>query len=165
MEDHPPLSDGGRLVSASAQVAETQMSFYVDKNKQLLDSLPPSNSDPIDVLRRAVNKRGPIQAPVMELREITTLEMTNMLKKLGNSTSRANDELEAVMIKAAAVHLLKPLTFLVNLSIRNKDFSNHWKIGKLVPLFKGKNLDRLQPSSYRLVALLPVVGKLAERAI
>ena len=40
-----------------------------------------------------------------------------------------------------------------------------WKIGKLIPLWKGRGQEKLNPASFRPVSLLPVLGKLTERAV
>ena len=40
-----------------------------------------------------------------------------------------------------------------------------WKIGRVVPVHKGKGLPRHLPASYRPITLLPVVSKLVERAV
>ena len=38
-------------------------------------------------------------------------------------------------------------------------------MGKLIPLYKGKPLDRLSPEAYRPVSILPSVSKLVERQV
>ena len=65
----------------------------------------------------------------------------------------------------AAIQLLEPVKFLINLPIRKSKFPARWKLGKLILLYKGKGLDRYHPASYRPVSVLPVIGKMAERAI
>ena len=51
------------------------------------------------------------------------------------------------------------------MSIRKKTFVSHWKIGKLILLFKGKGLAKMDPASYRPISLLSVTSKLVERAV
>ena len=51
------------------------------------------------------------------------------------------------------------------MSIRQSKFINHWKIGKVVPLYKGKSSDQLSPKGYRPISLLPLISKIAERVV
>ena len=44
-------------------------------------------------------------------------------------------------------------------------FPPRWKVGLLLPLHKGKGLDRRDPTSYRPISLLPVLGKVTERLL
>ena len=84
---------------------------------------------------------------------------------LGNTTSAANDRLDALAIKHGAKILHGPITHIINCSIRTLKFATKWKIGKLLPLHKGKGLDPLDPKSYRPISILPVIGKITERIL
>ena len=53
----------------------------------------------------------------------------------------------------------------INSSIENSNFIAKWKIGRLLPLYKGKGLDIHSPDSYRPISLLPVLSKLTEHAL
>ena len=91
-----------------------------------------------------------------------TLEL---LKRMGNSTSFGHDGLDAASLKCVSDLITKPLTHICNISISGSTFVNKWKLGKVIPLFKGKGLDRLSPKSYRPISLLPVTSKLVERIV
>ena len=68
-------------------------------------------------------------------------------------------------IKVAAVHLLKPIQFIINQSIATGTFPTQWKLAKLIPLLKSKDICPFNPSHYRPISILPVVSKLVERAV
>ena len=102
--------------------------------------------------------------PVFNFREITTLEAAKLISKLGSTTSSGHDEVDAMMVKIVAEHLVQPVKHLVNVSLMKNQFANRWKLSKIVPLLKGKKLNRLEPASYRPVALLPTLSKIVERA-
>ena len=101
----------------------------------------------------------------MEIREISAATMARLIQRLSNSSASGMDEIDSIVIKLAAVPLLQPITFLINLSILTQTFPNKWKIGRISPLYKGKNLPKHHPGSYRPITLLPVISKLAERAV
>ena len=73
--------------------------------------------------------------------------------------------LDSISVKVLAPYVHKPLTYIVNLSIRQSIFASRWKIAKLIPVHKGKKLPTNLPSSFRPVSLLPTVSKLVERVV
>ena len=93
------------------------------------------------------------------------METLKILKELGNKTSSVHDRIDALSLKHGAQILHGPITHIVNCSIRTSKFASKWKIGKLLPLHKGKGLDPLSPKSYRPISLLPILGKIVERAV
>ena len=119
------------------------------------------------MLKKALKKWGDLanEREIFKLREISLLETANLNKGLGSSKSFGHEGLDAMAIKLAANSLLKPINFLINLSIRKQEFATHWKIGRLIPLFKGKRLAKTDPYNYRPISLLPVTSKLLERAV
>ena len=85
--------------------------------------------------------------PVMDLREVTLSETYKIINKLGNSLARGNDEIETQAVKVGINPLLKPINYIMNLSIRKITFPMKWKIGKVL----GKLSERavqLQMSRY-----------------
>ena len=93
------------------------------------------------------------------------MDTLKILKELGNTTSAANDRLDALALKHGAKILHGPITHIINCSIKTLKFASKWKIGKLLPLHKGKGLDPMDPKSYRPISLLPVIGKITERIL
>ena len=73
------------------------------------------------------------------------------------------DGLDALTVKSAADELSGPLTHLINISIRTKTFASRWKISRIIPHLKSQEASKIDPSSYRPVALLSTVSKLVER--
>ena len=133
----------------------------------MIENLPPPTSDPLDTLNKALDNWGPkrLERDIFEFTPITTLKTLELIKKLGNNTSTAHDNLDDMMIKLGVKSLHGPIKHLINLSIRDSTFAAQWKIGQIRPLHKGKGLDKHCPSSFRPISLLPVIGKLTERAL
>ena len=53
----------------------------------------------------------------------------------------------------------------MNLSLTTLTFPKAYKVGKVVPLYKGKDSSVTAPKSYRPVALLPMTSKVLERVV
>ena len=138
-----------------------------EKTNTLINQLPPPTKDPTSNLREALDNWGTNKnsRETLIFKEVLEYETLKTIKSLGNNTSTAHDRLNAMFIKAGDDILSGPINHTINLSIKYSKFPARWKIGVLLPLHKGKGLDRKDPSSYRPISLLPVIGKIAERMI
>ena len=75
------------------------------------------------------------------------------------------DNLDSSIIKFAAPVILPALTHVINLSLGTACFPAKWKLARVVPVLKNKDLDTANPGSYRPICQLPVVSKLTERVV
>ena len=85
------------------------------------------------------------------------------LCKLNSSKGTGSDIFPARFVKDASAVLTKPITYIVNLSIRSGSVPGTLKDARVVPLFK-KN-KRSNVSNYRPFSVLPVVSKLLENSV
>ena len=157
----------GKQVTSPKMMADIQIDCFIEKSRKLSEEIPVSSGDPHWILRKALEKWGEkaTDRKKFKLREITTLETAELINKLGNTKSFGHDKMDALSLKIVASSLLKPLNFIINLSLATKKFANQWRIGKLIPLFKGKGLVKVDPKNYRPIAILPVISKIVERAV
>ena len=51
------------------------------------------------------------------------------------------DGLDSISLKMIAEEVAALLNFIVNLLISTKTFANKWKMGRIVPIHKGKGKD------------------------
>ena len=86
------------------------------------------------------------------------MEVKVFINKIKNSMSFGHDRLDARTFKIAQNVLTAPITHIVNISITTSKFANKWRIGKMVPLLKGKSADQLNPKS-------SLTSKIVERVI
>ena len=156
------------MITKPGEIAEKQMEYFKNKIRKLNESIPTSNENPLKTLEDAIKrwgKKNSEQRPIFSIRKSTLMETLNIIKQLGNSHSIAHDNLDSMTIKLAAPTLYKPINYVVNLSIETGVFCNKWKIGRLIPLHKGKGHNKLKPEAYRPISLLPVLGKIAEKTV
>ena len=69
----------------------------------------------------------------------------------------------ACILKDAFMVLIQQLVYLFNLSFATSNFPSEWKKATIIPLFKGRNINKV--SNYRPVSLLPLPGKIIEKII
>ena len=97
------------------------------------------------------------------LADITPIEVLNIFESLKTKFSLDTYGLNHYYLKKICPVLLPVLTKLFQKCLDRQVFPDSFKIAKVKPLFKeGNDLD---PSNYRPISLLPVVGKIFERVI
>ena len=80
--------------------------------------------------------------------------MDKIIREMKNSRSSGLDNIDSYIIKLVREELTPALTHMINLSIGAAVFPSRYKVSKVSPLYKGVG-DRMDPSSYRPVSLLP----------
>jgi len=68
--------------------------------------------------------------------------------------------MDAVMLKVLTKTLIDPI---INLSTSQHMFPSVWKSAAVVPVYKEG--DRLSPSNYRPISILPTISKVAEKLV
>ncbi|MCG7877681.1 MAG: reverse transcriptase domain-containing protein [Candidatus Thiodiazotropha endolucinida] len=93
----------------------------------------------------------------------TASEIQSLIEILNPNKASGPDGINNKMLKPVAKEISVPLSILFNRSFREGKFSEIWKHSNLIPLpKKGDNSD---PSNFRPVSLLSVLGKLQERIV
>ena len=155
----------GKPVRKPEQMANFQLDYYVEKIKKILITLQNVTGDPYRVLDAALEKWDETEnIGEFEFRNVTLVETAKFISSLSDSTAFGHDLIDSIAIKSAAYQLIRPIQHLVNSSLLKSKFANKWKFAKLSPRLKGKECNRMIPSSYRPVAVLSTISKIVERA-
>ena len=157
----------GKKITDPQIMADMQIQTFVEKTNKLIRELPPPTVDPCKTLSDSLDTWGTRKndRELFKFETITSLDTLKIIKNLGNSTSSANDRIDSLSLKHGASILHGPILHIINCSIKSSKFAIKWKIGKLLPLHKGKGLNPNDPKSYRPISLLPVIGKITERIL
>ena len=155
------LFSAGSLVTSPQKIATIMNNFYIDKVLKIQQNLPPSNTDPLKLLKKL--RSG--SESVFTLKPVHPDLTYKILGELKNSKATVMDNIDTNVLKIVKEEITPALTHIVNLSIRSSVFPTKWKHAKVIPLLKPGSDDCLAPKSYRPVALLPVVSKVLERVI
>ena len=155
----------GKIIRKQQEIANTQMNYYVDKIGKILGKMTDTGRDPHRFLDRALSTwESKDTFPLFELKKISLLQTEKLIQKMSNSTALGHDNLDTIGIKMGRVELMKQIRHIINVSLSQGKFTQKWKIAKLSPRLKGSDIDRDSPSSYRPIAILPVISKLVERS-
>ena len=154
----------GKLLNKPIEIAEQINKYFIDKITSLKNNIPVRTKDPLDLLRKSLqNWNGLQNRQNFELREVSLIEVCNMLKDMKTSNTMGHDGLDAMSCKLIAPSIIRPLQHILNTSIRTQTFCNKWKIGKFIPLLKNGAEDKLSIKYYRPISILPTVSKLMEK--
>ena len=89
--------------------------------------------------------------------------MFRELRNLKRNKSTGLDNLPPGMLKDAATIIIKPLAYIINLSLQSGSVTMEWKAAKIIPLFKSGSMVELE--NYRPISILPVLSKILERIV
>ena len=105
----------------------------------------------------------PLAGPVssMVLSPVSETEVANVIQKLKSKKSCDINGMSVWLLKQCFVHILTPLTKMINLSFAKGVFPNLLKTAKVVPILKKGN--SCLTSNYRPIAILPVLSKIFEK--
>ena len=158
----PPtrLFHEGKFINTPKALATTMNKFFWTKVDRLRKQIPISPQDPLFRIReKMAGKQEQFQ-----FKQVTVEEMGKTLQKLKTSSSTGVDWIDSNCLKVVADIIAPAMTHITNLSITTNTFPNIYKQSKIVPLKKSPELSDMSCSSYRPVNLLPVLGKVLERA-
>ena len=85
---------------------------------------------------------------------VSETELITIAKNFQAGKSPGYDNITMFIIQSSINTIIKPLTYIVNLSFNCGIFPDHLKISRIVPLFKSG--DKSIFSNYRPVSILPV---------
>ena len=91
------------------------------------------------------------------------MEVVDLIKKIDISKSSGLDKISSRCLRDALLALSSQVTYIFQLSLKYSIFPDNWKIGTIVPLFKGDIKEDV--SNYRPVSLLPIPGKILENIV
>ena len=140
--------------------AELCNKYFIDKVDQLRKSIARTAVSPTNN-----STSSPDGRLSFSLHEVGYATIRRAIRAMGSSKAIGTDQIPVAFWKGTSKALLRPLTFLVNSSIRHGLVPKALKEAIIHPVFKGGGKDPKDPASYRPVAVLPALSKILERVI
>lgn len=123
--------------------------------QKLIDQLPQSSNK--SYLGRNCSANS------IYLKPTFPMEIKRIIRDLKPKSSFGFDGIPSKIIKLLPVHFIDVLTHICNLSMTNGKYVDHFKMAKVIPLFKKG--DKSDFSNYRPVSLLPSFSKILEKVL
>ena len=168
--------ENGKIITNDSEIANIFIDFYTNIVKyssgnppsSIADTLPPGTSFNI-IINGILNnyKYHPSITCIKEKRSYTgtfkfrlasEIEILKLLKSLDSKKAIGIDGLPSFIKKLSAEILAKPLTSIINESIRETNFPTSAKFAAILPLFKKD--ERSQKNNYRPVGIWSAFSKI-----
>lgn len=141
-----------------ALLAERFGSFFIDKIAVLRSSF--TSGEQVESLdRRDKSKAALLSFPAASEEEIRKLVLASPSK------SSDLDPIPTPLLKSCIDVLVTPITSIVNLSLKEGNFPETFKVAHVAPLLKKPSLDKEEMKNYRPVSNLSFVSKVLEKVV
>uniref|UniRef100_A0A8C6MEW6 Reverse transcriptase domain-containing protein n=1 Tax=Nothobranchius furzeri TaxID=105023 RepID=A0A8C6MEW6_NOTFU len=149
------FTNGDKILRDKAEVVNELNSFFVNIGPSLAKSL-----------ETQTNEAGKIQGgskilQSMFLGDVSENEVLTIVRKSKNKTSTDCDGIDMMIVKKTIDYVVKPFTYICNLSVQSGTFPEKMKTAKVIPIFK--NGDRHKFDNYRPISVLSQFSKVLEK--
>ena len=103
------------------------------------------------------------QYPPFNFLEISEEFVLSQLRSLKSGKAEGLDCIRARLLKDSADIVVKPVTFIINTSLRTAKVPCDWKFARVIPLFKKGKADEM--GNCCPISILPVLSKVLEGAV
>ena len=141
----------GKIFKGHRSIADGFNDFFVNVGPNFAKQMPLyDNKDIVDYMNTYNDKS-------MFLLPVTEDEVKTVVNGCKNKVSTDSDDISMNLLKGVFDFVIKPFTYICNLSFVNGVFPNNMKTVKVVPLFKSGSKSNF--SNYRPVSILSQFSK------
>lgn len=148
------LEVNGVISTNNSAIANELNNFFIQSVEELAKTFEPAT------LSQTTKSD---QSDLFQIKEVSQEKVHTIINKLKKSKAKDVFGLDTSFITTHCSALIKPVTHLVNLSIRVGKFPQSWKQAIITPIFKAGAKN--QASNYRPISILPAFSKILEKII
>ena len=159
----PPtkLVINGSETNNSKKIAEEMNRFFINKIKKNREKIEQKNAETGKL--KDLEELAEPENLGFEIKEVSEGKVLNIITHMRKTKGCGADNISNKVIYDCREVILKPLTHIINMSIRQSKYPKAWKIAKTIPLHK-KGSKQLA-SNYRPIALLSKLSLVYEKII
>ena len=128
----------------------------------LNDHFSSTVTHPTDCVTQSIQQAD--MADAFQMVPVSTSDVISLLHGIKLGSAAGHDGITGRTLKTYAVSLAPSLTVLLNASISQSVFPEEWKKANVVPIWKSKG-SKSDPSNYRPISIIPVMGKILEKIV
>uniref|UniRef100_A0A1A8FIK2 Helentron 4 helitron-like transposon replicase/helicase/endonuclease n=1 Tax=Nothobranchius korthausae TaxID=1143690 RepID=A0A1A8FIK2_9TELE len=149
------LNGSNHKVNDPINIVEEFNNFFVSVGPSLANEIavPPDADTFNNLINSNINS--------MFLHEISETDVVNTVRKFKNKKSTDINEIDMGIIKEVIFSIVRPLTYVYNLSLQKGHFPKTMKMTKVIPIFKTGNKHSME--NYRPIAIIPQFSKILEK--
>ena len=155
------INTGHSIIADKRLIANAFNKFFVGTASRLLEKLPSLPS--FSTVPQDVNSGPELQRTAFKFEDVSEDFVKNQLRGLKAGKAVGLDKIPARLLIDAADIVVRPLTDIINCSLRSGTVPLDLKSARVIPLFKKGKMDDMD--NYRPISILPTVSKLLERAV
>ena len=152
------VKDNNRTVSKTIDIANEFNNYYVNVGNNLANEIAEQKNG-TETLKIGDTMQSNLHS--IFLTSIEEKEIIDIVKKCKNKKSADWLGIDMMLVKHIIHCIVKPLTYICNLSFQTGIFRNSMKTAKVIPIYK--NGDRHSFTNYRPISLLPQFSKILEK--
>ena len=148
----------GKHISNIKEISTYFNDFFIEIGPKLANEINTNGKVPYSTYLNSLNVNTNFKFTNIEEDEVAKI-----LKSLKPKYSSGYDNISSVLLKLSGDALIKPLTIIINQSLRNGVFPKKLKIAKVIPIYKKDDPHLL--TNYRPISLLPAISKVFEKVV
>ena len=150
------LNIEGRKLTKEGDILEALNHHFVSVGPKLASKIEQNaNDDPLKHIDSEPN--------TMRLTPVDDNYVPKAIKQLKNGKAPGPDKIPTMLIKDAADLICKPLTVVLNSSLRKGIFPDVWKLARVTPIFKSGS--KSEANNYRPISVISVFSRILERIV
>lgn len=149
-------NENERVIENKNEVVNEFNSFFVNVGPRLANAIPQHDGQ-----YGGEMEGGSRIMQSMMLGEVSENEIKSIVAKSKDKTSTDCDGIDMIIVKKSIDSLIKPFTYICNLSFSTGVFPQRMKMARVIPLFKTGNKHEF--TNYRPVSLLSQFSKVLEK--
>ena len=147
-----------KRITDTESIATYFNDFFVNIGPSLAEKIDTQGKKPFHSYLQNINVNSTFQFTHVEEEQIK-----KVIDNLNPKRSAGVDNISLILLKLCSEDITKPLTAIINQSLKNGVFPNKLKIAKVIPIYKKD--DQHDFNNYRPISLLPSISKVFERIV
>ena len=149
------LQVNGKNLHQPASISNAINKYFCNAPTELASSLPKADRHFASFLRG--------KKCIFRFTKVSEVEVFLLLESIDCKKSFGYDKIHPLLLSSAALEIFRPVTYIINLTLKRGIFPDSLKIAKVIPIFKQGS--RSSCGNYRPISVLCALSKIFERCI